>query len=90
MTFGYVRNNGLKIKEGNSYIEPSNFINICDTKKTQPNKPYSQLEKVYNAGDKEKMMNTMDRIDKPLIERVAEKKDKNKQQITAKIMPNTY
>lgn len=27
LTFGYVRNNGLKIKEG-SYIE-NNLINIC-------------------------------------------------------------
>lgn len=41
LTFGYVRNNGLKIKEGNSYIE-SSFINICDTKKPL------QLNKVSN------------------------------------------
>lgn len=36
------------------------------------------------------MMTTIDRIDKPLIERVAEKKDKNKQQLTSKIIPSTY
>lgn len=85
-----MRNNGLKVKEGNSYIEPSNFNNICDTKKTQPNKPYSQLDKAYTTIDKEKTMNTLDRIDKPLIERVAEKKDKVKQPLTAKIIPSNY
>lgn len=73
-----MRNNGLKIKDGCNYGDQPNFINICETKKPQINKIYSQNEKDKCA----------DRIEKPLIERVAEKKEKVKQPISSKVLPH--
>ncbi len=86
LTFGYVRNNGLKVKEGGSYFEGSNFMNGCQTKKfTQPNKNYSQIDK-----DKPIIPSTFTRPDKPLIERVADKKERYVKPLANKTISNNY
>lgn len=70
LTFGNVKNNGTKIKEVSNFQDQSTLSNLAEVKRPL------QIAKNPNAVDKVKSNNITERSEKPLVDRVNEKREK--------------